>query len=126
MPQAAPSDQEVAEFLRDHSEPLVEVPPEAMNEFRAGKIAVLTLSLSGASSDEPTWEAIGFVDHETRALRLLHERIAGLTAVTKRAVFYFSSQIWPPIPGNAFVPLISPSKTRAPRPKRVSPAEISN
>jgi hypothetical protein len=102
-----PSHEELAEFLRDHPEPFVQVPPEAMSEFRAGKIAVLTLSSAGASSDEPIWEAIGFADHETRALRLLQERISGLTAVTKRPVNYFLPQIWPPIPCNAFIPLIT-------------------
>jgi|SRR6516164_2338024 hypothetical protein len=108
MSNVMPSHEQIATFLRDHSEPLVEVPQKKMSEFHAGKIAVLTVTPEAVSGDEPTWQRLGFADSEIQALRLLQSKIIGLAAVTKRPVFYFGSQIWPPILGSAFIPLLGP------------------
>jgi hypothetical protein len=55
------------------------------------------------------FEGIGFAENESEALWLLRQRINDLPAVHQRKVYYYSAEIWPPVEGMAFEPLIGPS-----------------
>ena len=103
--------EQIAEFRREHHEPLVPVPPQHEEAFKAGKIAVLLPPPEMTEGEDIVVEAIGIVDRDRddEALYLLRLRIVDLPAIHKREVFYYNDDIWPPVEGEAFEPLIGPA-----------------
>jgi hypothetical protein len=104
-----PTPEQIAAFQAEHPEPLVIIPVEQAGAYQAGKLAVLLPPREYIEGEDLIFDGIGFAKNESEALWLLRERIIDLPAVHRREVHYYSDEIWPPVEGMAFEPLIGPS-----------------
>jgi hypothetical protein len=102
-----PTPAQIVAFQAENPEPLVIIPPEHADDFKAGRSGVLVPPLQITDGDDFVFEGIGFVEHENEALKLLRERIIDLLAVQPLDVFYYSGDMWPPKKGTAFGPRIA-------------------
>jgi hypothetical protein len=104
-----PSSKQIADFVADHPEPLVRVPEGLRTDYDNGKLAVLKPPLEMTVDENISFEAIGFASDSNQALFMLRQHILDLPAVHEREAFYYADDIWPPVMGKSFEPLIGPT-----------------